>query len=167
MVYPLGIYEKGIIKDCSKHVKSSSTSSHIKKIREYQSSLINLPGNTGEVSKDQPELLEYNLKTKNIEPKNKKKDNKIKVLHKTDVNMKQNIGNPQPYAGLQRKGNIDSKGKLSKSFYDSQIVFGNDENYMPMRTPKVDYSKLVRWLYFIKVNTFYRNYIALVKLRNQ
>jgi len=71
IVYPLGIYERYMIKDSSKHIKSMNTSSQIKKMREYQSSITTLPGNIHEAKNDQAELLEYNMKTKNIELKGK------------------------------------------------------------------------------------------------
>lgn len=72
-----------------------------------------------------------------------KSQNKIKILHKSDVNAPQNIGNPLAHAGLKRKGNITGRGLISKQCFDSQIIFGSDENYMPMNTQRIDYSKLV------------------------
>ncbi|CAI2365347.1 unnamed protein product [Moneuplotes crassus] len=156
-VYRLGTYERISIKDSSKHAKSHSTSNSIKKIREYQSSLTNLPGSISQRKVDEPELLKYNLKTKDLEmkgtsTKSKKSEkyyrcqNKIKILHKSDVNVvPQNIGDPIPYAGLRRKAQIPTSGSLNRKNFDSQIVFGNEENYSYNRKPsQIDYSNLQR-----------------------
>jgi hypothetical protein len=45
----------------------------------------------------------------------------------------QNIGDPIKYAGLQRQKGFLSRASVSKRYNESQIVLGNDENYMPWK----------------------------------
>lgn len=123
-----------------KHAKSKNTSNQMKKIRDYQSSLVNLPSNKSTQRNDESSLLKYNTKSKNIEYKNQPK----KPFAQADINICQNIGEPIRHAGLERKGRVSSKGRLSRKFYDSQVVLGDDQNYMPMSTTKFNYTNLVR-----------------------
>lgn len=81
------------------------------------------------------------MKSKNIEYKNEKKPFQVQ-----DINIRQNIGDPIRHAGLQRKGAVSSRGRISNRFYDSQIVLGSDEKYMPMSTQKISYTNLVSFL---------------------
>ena len=145
VTYPLGTYEKYIIKDRTKHAKMPNTSSKIKKLRD-QGSTLNVVQTGLSPTKDDKELLKYNMKTGEVEYKYQQK----KVLHKTDTNAGiQNIGDPIRHAGVPRKGKVTSRGSISRKFYDSQIVLGNDENYMPMSTQKMSYTNLVLIFWFM------------------
>lgn len=59
-----------------------------------------------------------------------------------DVNIVQNIGDPIRYAGVQKQRNYSTKGVIDQRHNRSQIMFGDDENYMPMKqTTKQRYQK--------------------------
>lgn len=141
VVYPIGTYENCLIKDRAKHAKGRNTSVRMKDIRDFQSSIPWLPWSPSTQKKDEHELLRYDMKSKNIEYKNEKKPFQVQ-----DINIRQNIGDPIRHAGLQRKGAVSSRGRISNRFYDSQIVLGSDEKYMPMSTQKISYTNLVSFL---------------------
>jgi hypothetical protein len=57
-----------------------------------------------------------------------------------------NIGEITRSAGLGTSGRGSARGYSSRRFYESQIVFGNDKDYMPMNKKnknKVNYTSLV------------------------
>jgi hypothetical protein len=70
-----------LIKDSTKHARKQHTSSKIKKIRDFQSSVEGVPGGLKVQKKDGAEILTYNMKTKNIEYKDERR-----ALHRSDVN---------------------------------------------------------------------------------
>ena len=54
-------------------------------------------------------------------------------MQKKDINIVQNIGDPIRFAGLQRQKGFMSRGSVNGRHNESQIILGNDENYMSMK----------------------------------
>lgn len=114
----------------------------MKKIRDYQSSISQLPGSPSTKRTDSQDLLKYNMKSKNLEPKNKPPQ----PLQTRDCNIITNFGDPIKFVGLEMKFRAPSKGRISSRLYDSQIVLGSDKDYMPMsNTQRLNFTNLVSY----------------------
>lgn len=138
-IYPLGTSDTNYIKDSSKHIKPKNTSTKIKNIRDFQSSCAIFPSSPRTQREDEGDVLRYNTKSKNIEYKHEAK----KPFQVQDINIVQNIGEPIRRAGMQSKDRGSSRANSSRRFYDSQIVLGDDQNYMPMSTTRSTFIKKV------------------------
>lgn len=143
-VYAIGVHQNSIIKDRTKHCKPQNTSGKIKKLRDQSSAISGIPGSPKVKKTDDGSILRINAKSKEIEFKHEPPRTPLGV---SDINARQNIGEPIKIAGLSRNKPISARGSRSNKFYDSQIVLGNDENYMPMSTTKLSYSNLVSPFY--------------------
>jgi hypothetical protein len=113
-----------MIKDCTKHAKFQNTSTKIKKVRDGQSSIETLPCSKSTRKIDQPDLLSH--RAKSDMPKMGAK----KLSQPRQSQMCHVLGDPVRSAGVSADRNSSTKRGISNHFYGSQIVLGNDKDYI-------------------------------------
>lgn len=123
-IYPLGTYEHATIKDSTKHAKMQTTSVKMKKIRDFKSSIENLPGAEAARKKDEPSLLHYKSDF------NKTQGPTRKPFQPKQSQMCHILGDVVKSAGLSSRKDNSNKRGISTHLYNSQIVLGNDKDYM-------------------------------------